>query len=205
MPGSLGRRVAPGYEASSAAIAKRQRSSVVRVRGVRGIPPAGCAGRPVGGDVGGAGVCDARRGVARRLDHDVDAALADGLHRVRREPRPGNALGAPTDGCGRRLARGSGSRSAITATSIPTADGAWLRKHRAELAGPDQADPHRPAGGRAFAKLGRRGTYTGATPTRPPSPVLRGTTGRRSGSPTAAGVHCFDTGAPSWAGSQSKR
>lgn len=48
MPGFLGRRVAPRYEASSAAIVKRRGSSAVKVRGT---PRAGPASRGVVGDV----------------------------------------------------------------------------------------------------------------------------------------------------------
>ena len=100
----------------------------------------------------GAGVGDAGRGVARRFHHDVHVGGARRVQRIVGESRAGEEGVAPADGA----AGGAG------AVRIEVRDhahfesgrrGRLAQEHRAELAGADEPDPHRPCRRGALAKL----------------------------------------------------
>ena len=92
----------------------------------------------------GAGMPDPGGRIPGRLDHDLDAIVADGIRRICREPRRRETFVAPTGGA-------TGSARAI---GIQVSDHrhfhrqrGWhlAQEHRAELAGADQGHANRPA------------------------------------------------------------
>ena len=104
------------------------------------------------GREGGAGVGDAGRRVACRLHDHIDVIGAHYIQRIVGERRAGGKFVAPTHGAAR------GPRSVRIeirdhAHLDPDRRGRLAEEHRAELAGADEPDPHRPGGGGTLAEL----------------------------------------------------
>jgi hypothetical protein len=93
----------------------------------------------------GAGMGDTGRRVAGRLDDDLDLGIGTGVAAIRDEPRTRELRLVPAD----RMARLAGALLVKIGDDRDFDAGhrrRLVQKHRAELAGADQPDPHRPPG-----------------------------------------------------------